>query len=292
MTSRKPDLASRLDLLRTFDIAAKHSNFTKAARELSVSQPAVSQQIRLLEKTLGQQLFQRSGPIVRLTGDGRRLAASVARLMAHVDDVVDGIGAASRNNCVEVRAISTFASRWLLPRLPAFLDAHPEVELDISTSYWATEPSAAGAPVHIDSGPVPDGAELLVGPQKILAVARPDVADRFAEPAELVDATLVEVVGADGWQYFLSCFDVALDPWPRAHTTMTYLHAIELARMGMGVAMVLELTVEDLINSGDLAVVADMVQPSREHYYLVLTPERTLNAAATAFVDWLRSFRR
>jgi len=292
MVPHKADLVSRLDLLRTFDAAAKHSNFTKAAQELSVSQPAVSQQIRLLEQTLGQQLFQRSGPVVRLTSDGRRLAASVSDLMAYVDYVVGGIGAASRSNRVEVRAISTFASRWLLPRLPAFLDAHPDVELDLSSSYWATEPQATGAPVHIDFGPVPDGAELVVGPQRMLAVARPDVAARFAGPADLLDATLLEVIGTDGWQYFLSRFEVVLDPWPRTHTTMTYLHSIELARMGLGVALALDLAVQDLIDNGELALVADMVQPSREHYYLVLASEQPLNAAASEFVEWLRSFRR
>ena len=292
MVARKPSLESRLDLLRTFDVAAKHSNFTKAAQELSVSQPAVSQQIRLLEQVLGQRLFQRSGPVVQLTSDGRRLAASVADLMAHVDYVMRRFGAESRDNCLEVRAISTFATRWLLPRLPEFLESHPEVELDITASYWAKEPGATSAPVHIDSGPVPDGAELVVGPQRMLAVARPDVAARFDGPADLAGATLLEVTGADGWQYFLSCFDTVLDPWPRTHTSMTYLHSIELARMGLGVALVLELAVEDLIDNGDLALVANMAQPSREHYYLMVAPERTLNAAAVAFVDWLRSFRR
>ena len=292
MVIPEPNLESRLDLLRTFDVAAKHSNFTKAARELSISQPAVSQQIRLLERTVGRELFQRSGPVVRLTDDGRRLAASVADLMAHVDYVMGRFGSRARDNCLEVRAISSFATRWLLPRLPAFLDAHPEVELDMTTSYWAKEPEATSASVHIDSGPVPEGAELLVGPQRMLAVARPDIAAGIAKPSDLADATLLEVVGADGWQYFLSCFDTVLDPWPRTHTSMTYLHSIELARMGLGVALVLEMAVEDLIDSGDLALVAGMAQPSREHYYMVLAPERTLNAAAVDFVDWLRSFRR
>ena len=292
MAFQKPNSKSPLSLLRTFDVAAKHSNFTKAAQELSLSQPAVSQQVRLLEQTMGQQLFHRAGPVVRLTDYGRRLAASVADLMAHVDYVMGRFEARSSDNFLEVRAISTFATRWLLPRLPAFLDAHPEVELNLTTSYWATEPQATGAPVHIDSGPVPEGAELVVGPQKMLAVARPDVAARFASPTDLADATLLEVVGADGWRYFLSRFDTALEPWPRTHTSMTYLHTIELARMGIGVALALEITVEDLIDNGDLALVAGMAQPSREHYYLVAPPEQTLNTAATAFLDWLRSFRR
>ena len=292
MVTPEPNLESRLDLLRTFDVAARHSNFTRAAQELSVSQPAVSQQIRLLERTVGRELFQRAGPVVRLTEDGRRLAASVADLMAHADYVMGRFGSRSRDNCLEVRAISTFATRWLLPRLPEFLDAHPEVELDITTSYWARGPEATSAPVHIDSGPVPEGAELVVGPQRMLAVARPDVAARYAGPADLADATLLEIVGADGWRYFLERFDTVLEPWPRTHTSMTYLHSIELALMGLGVALVLELAVEDLIESGDLALVAGMVQPSREHYYLVVAPERTLNAAAIDFVEWLRSFRR
>ena len=73
---------------------------------------------------------------------------------------------------------------------------------------------------------------------------------------------------------------------------MSYLHVIDLARMGRGVALVHPMIVEDLLARGELATVAGMVRPSREHYYLVTPAARRLNSAAVAFLVWLRAFRR
>ena len=281
-----------LHLLRTFEAAARHSNFTRAAGELAVSQPAVSQQIRLLERILGRALFERAGPAVRLTDDGHQLAAAVSDGLARIEYGLGQIRARSHDNCLEVRANSTFVTRWLLPRLPPFLDEHPEIELDLTTSYWAEQPLATGAPVHIDFGPVWEEAELVVGPQDLVAVARPDVASEITSPSDLAEATLLEVVGGDGWRYFLAGFDTPLEPWPHTHRCMTYLHTIDLAWMGRGVALVHEMIVEDLLERGELATVAGMARPSREHYYLVTPAARRLNSAALSFLGWLRSFRR
>ena len=291
----RTQMASRLwpplNSLRAFSAAARHLNFTRAAEELSMSQPAVSQQVRMLENHLGRTLFQRSGPTVRLTDDGHRLAAAVADSLTRIDDELNAFRTRSQDTCLEVRAISAFLMWWLLPRLPAFLDAHPEIELDLTASYWTESPRPGGAPIHIDLGPAPDGAELVVGPQTKVAVAHPEVAAGISQPSDLAGTTLLEVAGGDGWEHFLSGFDTEHQLQPHTHVSMTYLHTIEFARMRRGVALAHEMIVEDLLASGDLAIVAGMAQPSREHYYMVL-PHPQLNSATTAFVDWLRTFRR
>ena len=256
-----------------------------------MSQPAVSQQIRQLEQNLGRALFERAGPVVRLTEDGHGLAVAVNDGLGRIDYELAKFRRRSNDNCLEVRANSAFVTWWLLPRLGGFLDAHPEIEIDLTTSYWAEFPRADGAPVHIDFGPVPDGAELVVGPQHMVAVARPDLATTIAEPADLAGATLLDVVGGDGWRHFLSGLDTTLEAWPRTHTSMTYLHTLDLARMGRGVALAADMIVENLLAESELAVVAGLQQPSREHYYLMLPSQRKLNSAATAFLDWLGAFR-
>lgn len=285
------DIDPPLHLLRTFEAAARHSNFTRAAAELAVSQPAVSQQIRQLETLLGRALFERSGPSVRLTSDGRHLAASVREGLHHIGQGLDLIRTRRESHHLEIRAISTFLGRWLLPRLPPFLDEHPEIELDLTTSYWPEPLPATGASVHIDFGPTGEEVELVVGPQQVLAVARPDVAARVATVAHLASETLLEVLGGDGWREFLGGLGTTVAPWPRTHRSMTYLHTLELARSGQGVALAHGMIVEDLLAAGELAVVADLAQPSREHYYVLTPPARELNEAATVFLHWLRSFR-
>ena len=283
-----------LSLMRTFRAAAKHSNFTRAAEELRVSQSAVSQQIRQLEKTLGIVLFDRAGPVVRLTDDGRRLAYAVTDGLAIIEEALGKMGARTRDNRLKLRAISSFSffTLWLMPHLPAFLDEHPEIELDIITTHWVTPPLEASTHLHIDLGPLPDTAELVVGPQTLLAVAHPDIAARVNEPSDLAQVTLLEVVGTDGWRQLLSRFDTVLEPWPHAHTSTTSVHSIELARMGRGVALVQDLLVEDLLAKGELVTVAGMTQPASEHFFLMLPEPSKLNSAESAFVDWLRSFQR
>ena len=280
--------------MRTFRAAAKHSNFTRAADELWVSQSAVSQQIRQLEKTLGTVLFDRAGPVVRLTEDGRRLAYAVTDGLAIIEEALGKMGARPRDSRLELRAISSFSffTLWLMPRLPALLDEHPEIELDVMTSFWVRPPSVASTPLHIDFGPLPDTAELVVGPLTLRAVAHPDIAARVNEPSDLAQVTLLEVVGTDGWQQLLPRFDTVLEPWPHTHTSTTFMHSIELARMGRGVALVHDLLVEDLLARGELVTVAGMTQPSREHFFLMLPERSKLNSAESAFVDWLRSFQR
>ena len=279
-----------LHLLRTFEAAARHTNFTRAAEELSVSQPAVSQQIRLLERILGRDLFERVGPSLRLTNDGRELANSVADGLAQIERGLGLIRTRSQDHCLEVRANSTFVTRWLLPRLPSFLTEHPEIELDLTTSYWAEQPLSTGASVHIDFGSVSEEVELVVGCQRVLAVARSDIADTVNTASDLARVTLLEVVGGDGWREFLAGYEMELNPWPHSHRSMTYLHTLDLARMGQGVALAHEMIVEDLLESGELTTVDNMSQPSREHYYMVTPPTRRINSAVAAFLDWLRSF--
>ena len=278
--------------MRTFSIAAKHSNFTRAAEELRVSQSAVSQQIRQLEKTLGKALFERAGPVVRLTDDGRRLAFAVTDGLAIIEEALSKMGARPRDNRLELRAISSFFTRWLVPRLPAFLDEYPHIELDITTSFRSAPPPEAGTPLNIDFGPLPEAAELVFGPQTMLAVALPDIAARVNEPADLAQMTLLQVAGTDGWRQFLPRFDIALEPWPHAHTSMTWVHCIELARMGLGIALVHDILVEDLLANGELVTVNAMQQPAREQFFLMLPLRNKLNSAETAFADWLRSFQR
>ena len=230
--------------------------------------------------------------MVRLTDDGRRLTDAVADGLAIIEEALVKMGTRPHEHRLELRAISSFFTRWLVPRLPAFLDEHPQIELDIITSFWAKQPSEAGTPLNIDFGPLPGAAEFVVGPQTLLAVAHPDIANRVKEPSDLAQATLLEVVGTDGWRQFLSRFDIVLEPWPHAHTSTAFVHTIELARMGRGVALVHDILVADLLAAGELVTVAGMAQPSREHYYLMLPQRSKLNSAESAFVDWLRSFQR
>jgi LysR family glycine cleavage system transcriptional activator len=130
MRRQLPPLSS----LRTFEAVARQLSFSKAAQELHVTPGAVSQQIRTFEELLGVKLFDRTKRSVSLT-------QVASRMLPDVQAGLDLLGRACSNQVLPVRertlAISvapSFASKWLLPRLPSFYSQHPDIELRISAT--------------------------------------------------------------------------------------------------------------------------------------------------------------
>src|SRR5919112_3506753 len=123
MSSRLPSL----DLLKTFETVARHLSFTKAAAELFVTQSAVSRQVRQLEEHLGARLFERRTRAVVLTDAGYRYYTQLAPLLRQLDELTQEVGAAHTVRRVRITATLTLASLWLVPRLAAFQEKHPDV---------------------------------------------------------------------------------------------------------------------------------------------------------------------
>jgi LysR family glycine cleavage system transcriptional activator len=123
-----------LNALRAFEAAARHGSFTRAAEELSVTQTAVSHQVRLLEEHLGRTLFRRLARRVVLTPDGRAWADALGDVFARLHAANRSLrkGPDRPRPLVSISVIPSFASRWLVPRLGRFLDLHPDVDVRIS----------------------------------------------------------------------------------------------------------------------------------------------------------------
>src|SRR5690242_3254689 len=114
-------LLPSLTALEFFDAAARHLSFTKAAMELSVTQGAISRQIRMLEDRIGQQLFVRSKRALALTPVGIEYATEVRSLLEHAESTTMRIfGRSETPPALTIASLPTFGSRWLAPRLPSF----------------------------------------------------------------------------------------------------------------------------------------------------------------------------
>src|SRR5574343_667449 len=110
-----------LQALAGFEAAARHESYTRAAQELALTQGAVSRQITALEEFLGQSLFRRTRHGVALTERGRDYAAQVAPLLQALEqDTLDAMSAQGSGGTLHLAAVPTFATRWLIPRLPQF----------------------------------------------------------------------------------------------------------------------------------------------------------------------------
>jgi LysR family transcriptional regulator of beta-lactamase len=118
-----------LNALRAFEAAARHLNFTRAAIELCVSQGAVSHQVATLERRLGVPLFRRLPRGLALTDEGLALVPVVADAFDRVGATLDRFAGGRYREVLNLGVVGTFASGWLLERLPDFGRVHPEVDL-------------------------------------------------------------------------------------------------------------------------------------------------------------------
>lgn len=132
-----------MNALRVFEVAARAGSYTAAARELHLTHGAVSRQIAILEDWLGQPLFAREGQSMVASPHARALAREISAAFDHIADAAERYGTSRQVDVIRVSASSTIAMRWLIPRLPAFTDMHPDVDVRVST-VLSTEPGLKG----------------------------------------------------------------------------------------------------------------------------------------------------
>ncbi|MES3000829.1 MAG: LysR substrate-binding domain-containing protein [Pseudomonadota bacterium] len=147
-----------LNALRIFETAARAESFTAAASELNITHGAVSRQIKLLEERLGQQLFVRQGKRSVATDHARAFALEISTLFDRMGDASLRFGKSPRSRVVRVNAHTTFAMRWLIPRLPEFHALHPDIEVVLATASSA-DPGFRGSfdvAIRRDPGAAPE----------------------------------------------------------------------------------------------------------------------------------------
>lgn len=133
------EIAAPLSALRAFEAVARHLSFTRAAEELHVTPGAVSQQIRSLEQRLGDVLFMRTKRSVALTDAAIRMLPDVQAGFDALSRAISTEANVSTGKTLTVSVAPSFASKWLVSRLPDFSDRHPEIDLRISATVALTD---------------------------------------------------------------------------------------------------------------------------------------------------------
>ncbi|MEY4375819.1 MAG: hypothetical protein RJB26_369, partial [Pseudomonadota bacterium] len=123
-----------LNALRSFEAAARHGSFKAAAEELCVSHSAISHQVKLLEQYLGLELFSRHSRAVELTRAGRAYYPVLRETFDRLADSTALLLTPKRQDVLTIQLYSTFAIRWLIPRLPDFQTKHPQINVRLNTS--------------------------------------------------------------------------------------------------------------------------------------------------------------
>src|SRR6185312_3197088 len=138
-----------LPAFAVFAAAARHQNFAHAAEELHLTASAVSHHVRKLEAILGVALFQRHARGVALTGEGRLLADAAAAAVSDLQAVAESIGKTGDSARLRINTLHSITYCWLLPRLPRFCTAHPDVRISVETETALTRFEDGGAELAI-----------------------------------------------------------------------------------------------------------------------------------------------
>ena len=123
-----------LNALRASEASARHLSFTKAGLELRVGQAAISHQVKALEARLGVELFRRLPRGLALTDEGQALIPAIAESFSRLRATLERFEKGHFRGVASIGVVGTFATGWLLPRLSAFREAHPFVDLRIQTN--------------------------------------------------------------------------------------------------------------------------------------------------------------
>ncbi|HEX8989995.1 MAG TPA: LysR family transcriptional regulator, partial [Rhodocyclaceae bacterium] len=167
-----------LDPLKGFEAAARHLSFTKAAAELFLTQSAISRQIQTLEEQLGVQLFRREVRRLVLTPEGEALQRAASEMLTRLAEVCAGLKAARRRPRVTVSAAVGISSLWLVPRLAAFQEAEPDLDVLISADNRMVDLEREDIDLalrYVSPDTAPPGATLLFN-EVVFPVASPALA--------------------------------------------------------------------------------------------------------------------
>lgn len=284
-----------LNALRVFEVAARTGSYAAAAEELGVTHGAVSRHVATLEAWLGQKLFRREGRRMVATPIAAMFADEVAHALARVSRAAEACRRPATRRILRVSAPTSFAMRWLIPRLDRFHADHPQVEVVVGTVSTMLEDLRGGFDVAIRRGVVREGA----WPHHRAVPVLDDVDTLIASPAYLErhpirvpadiegHALLASETRAGDWADWLEAAGL---PHLPGHPRQLFDHffvtrqAVEDG-LGIGIGPLPMLSID--IAAGRLATPLPHIHVRRTGYVALVPDHADRVPALGAFIDWL-----
>ena len=279
--------------LQAFECAARHGSFTQAAHELNLTQRAVSRQIKDLEEQLGVLLFERVRQRVVLSEDGRRFLPEVRKLLYQTEEtMLRAMSAARSDHSLSIATLPTFGSRWLTPRIPAFLVEHPGTVLNIASrsAPFDFDEENFDLAIHYGQPVWARAACSYLCSETILPAASPALIGEFAskEPGDLASAPLLHLATRPKlWAEWFELAGETTETAYRGHRFDQFSMVIESAVAGLGFALLPKYLIEQELQTGRLAIVFDRPMETENSYYLVVPEGKQENALTQSFRAWI-----
>ncbi|WP_371225879.1 LysR family transcriptional regulator [Roseovarius sp. 2305UL8-3] len=279
-----------LNWLRSFEAAARLLSFTAAAREIGMTQTAVSQHIKALEAQLNAKLFLRRPKSLQLTDAGKAYQVTVRGALDMLDMSTTGLFGPRRTRAITVRASMAFIM-WLSARLDDFLLSHPDTDVKMVTSIWKSPSDQQPVDVDIILAPQENArTDLeLLSTEMIVPICCIGSGEAIHLPDDLLRHSPIHIMGFDDhWARYLSAYGLKYENSAGRLITDTTTAAIEMVAAGLGYAVVIERFARQAIRSGQKIRIVGEPKELGQAHYLVQTERR--DAAQThvkEFEAWL-----
>ncbi len=278
--------------LRAFEAAARHENFTSAARELSLTQSAVSHAVRDLEARFSVALFRRTGRMVELTEAGKRYAPFVREALARLRAGDEALRDPERRARVLTVSVSpSFAAKWLGPRIGEFASLHPDFDLRVSASAAHVDfiDDDIDLAIRHGDGNWPALTSIRLCEEMWLPVAAPLLAGKVNTANDLAGIPLIHHRDSAAWRRWFDEHEIPVRQRALPGVTFSEMSlAIDAAVAGQGVALARSaLAARDLI-AGRLICPTKSGSEADFSYWIVRPKGRARSRKSTRFIDWLK----
>ncbi len=284
-----------LNGLRAFEAAARHLSFTQAAAELNVTQTAISHQIKRLEQELGVRLFVRQNRALTLTPKAAEYLPGVRAAFNDLKLATDRLLRREDDHVLTVSTLASLAAKWLLPRLSTFQEAHPGIDVRIttSTSLVDFQRDNVDAAIRYGRGQWQGLRADWLMADELFPVCSPSLLKGEKPlkcPEDLRGHVLLHTSNAnsDDWRLWLTAAGLPADLSKQPGITFDLIFmTIQAAIDGIGVAMGRTSYVQDDIAKGRLVVPFKITLPADAGFYLVSPQARADLPKLAAFRQWM-----
>ena len=289
-----PDLPV-LDTLPFFEAAARLGSFQGAGKELGVTAAAVAYRVKSLETHLGVALFSRRSRGVRLNGHGWAYLEEVQHILAELRRANEHLRGGPRSAVLRLITVEVVVEKWLMPRLPDFKAAHPDLTIEFETDQGAFAPEQREFDVWVaftDRVRAAPHSETLFE-ETLVPVCSPALLAARGRPAEPRDLhrwpLLYDLVWARYWSHWFAHHRTPPADLARASGFRLYSVMVQAAVAGLGVALGHTRMIARELEQGTLVPLFDGAVPAPARYVLCLAPDALDKPGVRELRDWLRA---
>jgi DNA-binding transcriptional LysR family regulator len=287
-----------LTALVEFEAVARLASFTSAAKELGVTQAAVSRQVRFLEETLKTRLFHRLHRSIALTSDGDALYLVVAESMQKIAGVFDRLSNSMQQKELVLASTAAFSQFRLWPRLSGIRNLPQPLNIRLNTQNFNSDLRHVEVDVAVryGDGNWIDGTSTLLFDEEVFPVCSPSFLEWKKAPETLEELAALPLIDSDptyegwmGWEAWFQAVGYRPTKLSYALRSSLYADSVQAARHGQGVALGWARIVHDLLVSGELVRLPIATYKPKDAYYVVVPHGRSITPMVATLIEWLQA---